>query len=142
MNIKRLLIGSIAGGVVMYIVGNVFWGMIFADFFADFFADNAGSAEGVPRETVIIWAAALGNLFYAALVTMTIEARSGATSVVDGLKAGAIVGFLVWGTADFIFYGNFNLSNLNATIADIVLEAVRGGIGGAVVAVVLSKIGD
>jgi len=41
-----------------------------------------------------------------------------------------------------IFYGNFNLSSLNATIADIVLEAVRGGIGGAVVAVVLSKIGD
>ena len=83
-----------------------------------------------------------GILFYAALVTMTIEARSAATSVVDGLKAGAIVSFLVWGTADFIFYGNFNLSNLNATIADIVLEAVRGGIGGAVVAVVLSKIGD
>ena len=138
MNMKRLLIGSIAGGVVMYIVGYVFWGMIFADFFAD----NAGSAEGVPRETVIIWAAALGTLFYAALVTMTIEARSGATSVVDGLKAGAIVGFLVWGTADFIFYGHFNLSNLNATIADIVREAVRGGIGGAVVAVVLSKIGD
>ena len=82
------------------------------------------------------------NPTVSALVTMTIEARSGATSVVDGLKAGAIVGFLVWGTADFIFYGNFNLSNLNATIADIVLEAVRGGIGGAVVAVVLSKIGD
>ena len=81
-------------------------------------------------------------LFYAALVTMTIEARSDATSVVERLKAGAIVGFLVWGTADFIFYGNFNLSNLNATIADIVLEAVRGGIGGAVIAVVLSKIGN
>ena len=73
---------------------------------------------------------------------MTIEARSDATSVVDGLKTGAIVGFLVWGTADFIFYGNFNLSNLNATIADIALEAVRAGIGGAVIAVVLSKFGD
>ena len=138
MNMKRLLIGSIAGGIAIYIVGYVFWGMIFADFFAA----NAGSAEGVPRETAILWASALGTLFYAALVTMTIEARSGATLVVDGLKAGAIVGFLLGGTADFIFYENFNLSNLNATIADVVLEAVRGGIGGAIIAVVLGKIGN
>jgi len=135
---KRLLIGSIAGGVAIYILGYVFWEMVFADFFAA----NAGSAEGVPREEVILWASGLGTLLYAALVTMTIEARSGATSVVDGLKAGAIVGALVWGTADFIFFANFNLSNLNATIADIVLEAVRAGVGGAVIAVVLSKIGD
>jgi hypothetical protein len=135
---KRLLIGSIAGGVALYILGYVFWGTLFADFFAA----NAGSAEGVPRETEILWASGLGTLLYAVLVTMTIEARSGTTSVVDGLKAGAIVGFLVWGTADFIFYGNFNLSNLNATIADIALETVRAGVGGAVIAVVLSKIGD
>jgi hypothetical protein len=138
MNMKRLLIGSIAGGVALYILGYLMWGMVFADFFAA----NAGSAEGVPREEVILWASLLGNLLYAALVTMTIEARSGATSVVDGLKAGAIVGFLVWGTADFIFFGNFNLSNLNATIADIVLETIRAGVAGAVIAVVLSKIGD
>jgi hypothetical protein len=135
---KRLLIGSIAGGVALYILGYVFWGTLFADFFAA----NAGSAEGVPRETEILWASGLGTLLYAVLVTMTIEARSGTTSVVDGLKAGAIVGFLVWGTADFIFYGNFNLSNINATIADIALETVRAGVGGAVIAVVLSKIGD
>ena len=133
-----MLIGSIVGGVTLYILGYVFWGMVFADFFAA----NAGSAEGVPRETEILWASGLGTLLYAALVTMTIEARSGTTSVVDGLKAGAIVGFLIWGTADFILFANFNLSNLNATIADIVLEAVRAGVGGAVIAVVLSKIGD
>ncbi len=138
MNMKRLLIGSIAGGVALYILGYVFWAMVFADFFAA----NAGSAEGVPRETEIIWASALGTLLYAVLITIMFEARSGAASVVDGLKTGAIVGFLLWGTADFIFYGNFNLSNLNATIADIALEAVRAGIGGAVIAVILSKIGD
>ena len=138
MNMKRLLIGSIAGGVALYILGYVFWAIVFADFFAA----NTGSAEGVPRETDIIWASALGTLLYAVLITIMFEARSGAASVVDGLKTGAIVGFLLWGTADFIFYGNFNLSNLNATIADIALEAVRAGIGGAVIAVILSKIGD
>lgn len=137
MNMKRLLIGSIVGGVAIYILGYVIWEVVFADFFAA----NAGSAEGVPREAEIYWASGLGALLYAALLTMTIEARSGATSVVDGLKAGAIVGFLLWGTADFTFFGAFNLLNLNATIADTVLEAVRAGIAGAVIAAVLGKAG-
>ena len=55
---------------------------------------------------------------------------------------GAIVGLLLWGTVDFIMYGYYNLSNLNAVIADTVLEGVRGGIVGAVIAAVLAKVGD
>jgi hypothetical protein len=138
MNMKRLTIGSIAGLVTLYILGVVFWEMVFADFFAA----NAGSAEGVDREEPIIWAAALGTLFYAILVTLMLEARSGTTSIMGGMKVGAVVGFLLWGTADFILFGYMNLSNLTATIADSVLEGIRGGIGGAVIAAVLSKVGD
>ena len=138
MNMKRLAIGSIVGAVVIYIMGIVIWGMLFTDFFAA----NAGSAEGVPREAEILWAVGLGTLLYAAMVTLTLEARSGTASLMEGLKAGALVGFLLWGTADFILYGNFNLFNLNGTIADVVLEATRGGIGGAAIGLVLTKIGD
>ena len=138
MNMKRLAIGSIAGLVVLYILGVVFWEMVFTDFFDA----NTGSAEGVDREEPILWAAALGTLFYAMLVTLMLEARSGAASIVDGIKVGAVVGFLLWGTADFILFAYANLDNLTATIADSVLEGVRGGIGGAVIAAVLSKIGD
>lgn len=137
MDMKRLAIGSVTGAVVMYVVGIVFWTMLFTDFFAA----NAGSAEGVNRAEEIIWASALGVLFYGLLVTLMMEAR-GAKSAVEGLKVGAVVGFLLWGTADFILFGNFNLSNLTATVADTVLEGIRGGIGGAVIALVLSKVGD
>lgn len=138
MNTKRLAIGSIAGLVAVYIVGVVFWQLVFADFFAA----NAGSAEGVNRETPIIWAVGLGSLFYAALVTLMLEARGGTASIVDGIKGGALVGLLLWGTSDFILFGYMNLSNLTATIADTVLEAVRGGIAGGAIAAVLSKVGD
>lgn len=138
MNVKRLTIGSITGLVALYIVGMVFWQMVFADFFAA----NSGSAEGVDREQPILWAAVLGTLFYAVLVTLMLEARSSAASIVDGIKTGAVVGFLLWGTADFILFGYTNLSNLTATIADSVLEGVRGGLGGAAIAAVLSKFGN
>lgn len=138
MNMKRLSIGSITGLVVLYVVGIVFWEMLFADFFTA----NAGTAEGVQREEQIIWAIALGALLYAALITLMMEARGGPDSLANGLKTGAIVGFLLWGTVDFTYFGIANLNNLTAAVADTVLEAVRGGIAGAVIAVVLGKVGD
>jgi hypothetical protein len=75
-------------------------------------------------------------------LTLALECRGGSVSLVDALKVGAVVGFLLWGTADFILFGFTNLNNLTATIADFVLEGVRGGICGAIIAVVLSKTGD
>ena len=138
MNMKRLSIGSVVGLVALYILGFLIWQMVFTDFFAA----NAGSAEGVVREPPILWAIALGTLFYAVLLTLAIESQSGAKSLATGLKVGAVVGFLLWGTADFVLFGFQNTSNLTATIADAVLEGIRGGIGGAIIAVVLSKVGD
>jgi hypothetical protein len=50
------------------------------------------------------------------------------------------VGFLLWFTADFMFYGYTNLSTLTKTIVDPLLEIVHGGIAGAVIAAVLKKV--
>lgn len=129
MNINRLVIGTVVSGVAMFILGFVFWELMFADFFAS----NAGSATGALRETQIMWAMGLGTLCYAALITLAIETRSGAPSIADGLKIGAVIGLLMWGSVDLIYYGFGNLWNLTATIADIVLEGIRGAIGGLVV---------
>jgi hypothetical protein len=61
---------------------------------------------------------------------------------VDGLKIGAVVGALLWGTADFIIFGVTNIDTLTGAVADTILEGVRGGITGGVIAAVLSKVGD
>ncbi len=137
MDTKRLIIGTIVGGIVLYILGYVIWEMVFADFFAA----NAGSATGVFRDNPVIWALALGTLSYAALITLAIGTRGGSATIVDGLKVGAIVGFLMWFGSDFIHYGIGNVSNLTATIADSLLELVRAGISGGVIAAVLGMIG-
>ncbi len=138
MDMKRLTVGSLVGLVALYILGIVIWEMVFADFFAA----NTGSATGVVRETQILWPIILGTLFYAVLLTLAVESQSGSQSLVGGLKTGAVIGVLLWGTSDFILFGYLNTSNLNATIADTVLEGVRGGICGAIIAVVLSKVGS
>ena len=138
MNIKRLIIGCVIGTITLYLLGELIWGNLFVEFFDA----NAGSAVGVDRESQIVWAVVVGSLFYAVLLTLALESRSASKSLVDGLIIGAVVGALLWGTADFIRFGVSNLDTLTAAVADTILEGVRGGITGGVIAAVLSKVGD
>ena len=78
MDTKKLLVGTIGGGVLMYALGYLTWEVIFADFFAA----NAGSATGVGRESPLIWAVVLGTLSLAALVTLAIGS-AGAVTLLD-----------------------------------------------------------
>jgi hypothetical protein len=136
MDVKRILIGTIAGGVALYATGY----LIFIVMFGDFYAANSGSATGVDRSSQIQWAEALASLAYAALITFAMGNRRDAMSLGVGGRIGAIVGFLLWLTADFVFYGATNIANLTRTIVDPLLEFVHGGIGGAVIAAVLGRI--
>ena len=138
MDIKRLIIGTVVGAITLYILGY----LIFDLAFAEFYAANAGSATGLVKDPQVIWAIALGTLSYAALLAFAIGIRAGSTTIVEGVKIGAIVGFLMWFGADFIFYGIFNISNLTLTFVDSLLELIRGGITGAVIATVLGQIAD
>ena len=134
MDMKRLMTGTIVGGILLFALGYLFYEMLLADFFAA----NAGSATGVWRETPIYWAVLVGELMMAALVTMAID-KMGASSMAAGAKVGAILGFMVWFSVDFIYYGLANFSNLTATMVDPVVEIVRVGIVGAGIAMVLAK---
>ena len=136
MDIKRFIIGTVVGGIAFYILGYIIWDILVADFYAA----NRGSAVGLTKDAPVLWAAAVGTLAYAALVTLGIGTRAGATTVMDGVKVGAVVGFLLWLTVNMIFFAYFNISNLTVTIVDPLLEAVRAGLGGAVIAVVLGKV--
>ncbi len=135
MDTKRFVIGTLVGGITMQLVGYLIWVVALADFFAA----NAGSATGVERETDLVWAIALGTFSLAALVTLAVGSRGGSSTIGQGFKTGAIVGFLVWFGVDFIHYGVTNVWNLTATIVDPLLEIVRTGIGGVVIAAVLGR---
>ena len=134
MDTKRFLTGTIVGGVVLYAVGYLIFNMMFASFYAA----NGGSASGVDRSPQIEWAVLLGAFGYAALICYAMGAR-GAVGLSGGAKVGAIVGLLIWLTADFTIYGVSNIANLSRTIVDPLLELLHGGIGGAVIGLVAQK---
>src|SRR5262245_40391026 len=136
MDAKRFVTGTLVGGFTLYVTGY----LIFTMAFASFYAANQGSASGVDRAGELVWAVALGDLAYAALIMFVIGNRDRGLSVGDAAWVGAIVGFLLWFTADFTIYGITNVANLTGTVFDPLLEIVHGGIGGAVIAAVLRAI--
>ncbi len=136
MNAKQLAVGIIVGTLVSMIVGYVIWDLLVADFFAS----NMGSATGVMRDTQLLWAVIIGTASYTALIALALGAQSGELTIAGGLKVGAIVGFLVWLSVDFILFGIMNVNTLTIAIVDPILEAIRAGITGAAIAAVAAKL--
>jgi hypothetical protein len=131
---KRFLAGTVVGGIVLYAVGY----LIFTMAFASFYAANAGTATAADRSAEVTWAVVLGSLGYAALICYAIGART-TSGLGGGAKVGAVVGFLMWFAVDFTLYGILNVSNLTRTIVDPLLEIVHGGIGGAVIGLLVAR---
>jgi hypothetical protein len=129
---KRLVIGTVVGGITLHVVGYLIYELALAGFFD----------ANVARDAQLMWAVALGNLALAALVTLAVGTRPGSATVIGGFRIGAIVGFLMWFGVDFIHYGITNIWNLTATIVDPLLEAIHVGIAGAVIAAVLGRIAE
>ena len=136
MNTKQWVAGTIAGGVVLMVLGYIIFDMLLGDFYAA----NAGSATGVTRDPQILWAVAIGALAYAGLILFALSRQAGPVSVFGAMKVGAVVGCLIWLTADFTLYGITNMSNLNVAIVDPLAELVRGGITGAALGALLPRL--
>lgn len=136
MNAKQWVIGTVVGAVVLFATGWVLFEMLLGGYYEA----NAGSATGVDKDPPLLWSVAVGALAYAALIIYAMRGQAASANLVSGMKVGAVVGFLLWATADFSLFGITNMSNLTLTMVDPVVELVRGGIAGAVIGALLPKV--
>ena len=90
------------------------------------------------RDPRILWAWAGGAVALAVLVTFALTWAQ-AASFGSGFKVGAIVGFLVWLGVDLLRYSGIDDLTLTVTLLDPVLEIVRTGLVGAILAVTLNR---
>lgn len=135
MNTNRMLIAGIVGGIVYFLLGFLFYGVLLAKFFAA----NEGTAQGVMKETPTWWALILGNLFTGLLLALIFERWAGIKTFATGAQAGALIGGLMALGFDFTLLGTSNISTVTATIVDIIVVTVMSAIVGGVIGVVLGR---
>ena len=135
MDMKKFLMGTIAGGVSYFFLGYLIYGMALTDFMAA----HSGSASGVMRADMDLqfWSIALGNLLTAALLTMIFLRWANVSSFGGGASAGASIGILMAAGIDFTMYGTSNVMDLTAVCVDIVAATIMTGIVGGVIGAVL-----
>jgi len=139
MDTKRFVIGTVVGAITVLAIGfSLFALPPLLDFYL--YAMNAGSAIGVARESPLVWAVFVGALSYGALITLAVGTRPNRVGVAAGMRIGAVVGFLLWCTANFMLFGISHVGTLTSTIIDPLLELVPGATAGGTVALVLDRL--
>ncbi len=131
MNTQKFLVSGIIGGIVSFFAGYLIYGIALMDFFAK----NGGADSGVmrPQDQMIWWSLILGSLFQGLLFSYIFNRWASITTLSAGATAGAVLGLLIMAAHDFIMYATTNITNLTATIVDIIAGAVLGAIVGAAV---------
>ncbi len=131
--IKKILLAGIAGAVIYFLLGWLFYGILFMNFMAE----NAGTATGVAKEPMLMWALALGDLCWGFFLAVVFGCWTSLRTWLAGAKAGAIIGLLTGAGTDLLMYGTSNLYNCTALIVDVIIMIIMAAISGAVVAAIL-----
>ena len=134
MSMARFLAATIAGLVVLLVIGFISYVVVFAGFFAE----NAGSSAGLMKTQPDMLFIYLSEFCFAILLTTTIGCWAGVSGAGPGFRTGAILGLLLALYIGLMFYGTANFMSLQATLLDIGLTTVRMALAGAVVGIVLA----
>ena len=130
----KILRGTIFGGIAFFFLGWIVYGMLLVDFMAA----HSDASLNRPDDQMIWWAMILSNLVLGMLVTLVLK-WSGAKSVVDGMKTGAIFCFLMGLTMDLMMYSMTTQYDLTVVFVDVVVYTVLLAIIGLVIVLTWGK---
>ena len=99
----------------------------------------ANSAPGFMKEVPDMPLLILGELFIAAFLTLILIRWPGITSFAAGAKAGVVLGLLFAIGLNLVFYATSNMMQPILIPADTAVNAVRMGLAGGVIGLVLGR---
>ena len=136
MNLKKLLMGAIAAFIVMFLLGFLWHSQLMADFYQS----NLGETGSVDRENPSVFFIGLGY-FSLCLVMAYIYQKGveGDNHIMDGIKFGAIMGFLWVVPLLSVLYGATTVFSKTVIFGDGLYHIVEGAIGGAIIAMIYGK---
>ena len=136
MNTNKILLGGIAGGVAMFFLGWLIYGIVLADYLAA----NGNHCAMRPMEEFIWWAMIVSNITAGILFAIIIN-WSNTSGAMAGVKIGAIVGLLFGISIDTSFYSMSDMfSGISHVLVDVIAYTVMSSIGAGVVAWVMGMV--
>lgn len=137
MSLNKILLATLVGGVVFFLLGWLVWGILLAKFMEA----NQGTATGVMKaESEMIWWALILSQFIGAFLLAYIFGKwANISTFVTGAKAGALIMGLIAASLDLMWYASSNVMTLNGAMVDILASAVVGAIVGGVIGLVLGS---
>ena len=135
MDVKKLLIGAAVAFAVMFLLGYL-WHVVLM---ADFYQSNSGEVA-VDRETPMLFYIGLGYLSLCLVMAYIYpKGAEGDRHILDGVKFGAIMGFLWIVPLSSVLYGVTLMTSKTLVFGDGLYHIVEGAVGGALIALVYGK---
>ncbi len=132
MDLKKLFMGGIVGGILFFLLGWLIYGMLLMDFMNN----HTGAAGNVSRTEPDFLYLAIGNLAMG-FVLAYIFVKGNVNSMANGFITGGIVGLLIAVGYDCMIYGTTTVISKTAMAADVAASTVMTAVVGAVVAMVM-----
>lgn len=129
MNVKNVSVSGLVGGIVNFLLGWLFYGMLFIDSFPQ--------PEESSNTMVMIF---LGCLTYALFIAYIYSQWAQIKTLATGAKAGAVIGLFTG-----LYFNFFNLAmnpegTMQMAILDTAITIVMTAITGAVIGMILGKL--
>ena len=125
---SKTLIGGLIAGVVSFFLG---W-LVFGILLKGYYDANTFPYTGLNRLEPIMWALIIANLAWGLLLAYILE-LAGANSMAKGFTIGLIVFFLATLGMDTFSIAFMRLMRIRLALVDIGLNALFGGLLGAIV---------
>ena len=135
MNVNKMLLGALAGGIVYFFLGWLVWGMLL------------GSTMEMPpeiksvvaKDPMVMWAMVVSCLVFGLLLAYIFERWAGISTFVSGAKAGAVIGGLSATSLDLSLFSMHNLMDITQVVADVAASTVVSPIVGGIIGLVLGS---
>jgi hypothetical protein len=133
MDLKKFILGSLVGGITMFLLGFVVYAIILEDFY------TAQTVSGIAKspEQMKYYPLFFGNVATASLLSYIFLKWANITTFAEGMKAGAVIGFFMAAGFDLVMYDTSRIMSAVGVVADIFVFAFLVSIVGGVVGVVL-----
>jgi hypothetical protein len=130
MNMNKILVGGIVGGIAFFLLGWLIYGIILMDFMAA----NSNQSIMRPMDQMIWWALILANFAWGFLLAV-IFGWSSTSGWMAGAKKGAIIGLIMALAIDLSYYAMSTMySSMTTVCVDVLATVVMVAIGGAIIA--------